>query len=369
MLPPPPSHQGGDAPIRLTDNDAALAKLSAARLGYLSDPFIKHFVPRASFQPSRPPLINIGTFVRTVTIDDLVEQWIKLSNKEGKRCQIVSLGAGSDTRFWRLATGPQNDGLSTYIEVDFPENTMKKAMAIKKSKDLSVILGSPIDVKLGGTALSSPRYQLFPADLRQDPNISLKSLTTAPPPLNPSLPTLLICECVLVYMQPEESNCLLQWFQSYFASTGVLGTIVYEMFGLGDSFGRVMVSNLKVGETFEVLISARSPDELPRSSSKARNVSLPGADPFPSYQSLPSRFLNLGYTTARALTLKEIRRSYVEPEELDRISKLEMLDEIEELDLVLEHYAITWGLSLTSSSMGTWSEWGLVKREWNAQDD
>ncbi|KAF5393277.1 hypothetical protein D9757_000448 [Collybiopsis confluens] len=342
----PPSHQGGDAPIRLTDNDAALAKLSAVRLGYLSDPFIKHFVPRASFQPSRPPLINIGTFVRTVTIDDLVEQWIKLSNKEGKRCQIVSLGAGSDTRFWRLATGPQNDGLSTYIEVDFPENTMKKAMAIKKSKDLSVILGSPIDVKLGGTALSSPRYQLFPADLRQDPNISLKSLTTAPPPLNPSLPTLLIFECVLVYMQPEESNCLLQWFQSYFASTGVLGTIVYEMFGLGDSFGRVMVSNLK-----------------------ARNVSLPGADPFPSYQSLPSRFLNLGYTTARALTLKEIRRSYVEPEELDRISKLEMLDEIEELDLVLEHYAITWGLSLTSSSMGTWSEWGLVKREWNAQDD
>ena len=30
---------------------------------------------------------------------------------------------------------------------------------------------------------------------------------------------------------------------------------------------------------------------------------------------------------------------------LDRISRLEHLDEIEELELVLEHYAISWGYS------------------------
>lgn len=103
MLPPPLPTQDTDAPIRLTDNDAALAKLSAVRQKYLSDPFIKYFVPRANFQPPRPPLINVGTFVRTVAIDDLVEQWIDLSTKEGRKCQIVSLGAGSDTRFWRLS--------------------------------------------------------------------------------------------------------------------------------------------------------------------------------------------------------------------------------------------------------------------------
>lgn len=101
MLPPPPHDT--DAPIRLTDNDAALAKLSAVRQNYLSDQFIKHFVPRASFQPSRPPLINVGTFVRTKAIDDLVNQWMDLSSREGKKCQIISLGAGSDTRFWQLA--------------------------------------------------------------------------------------------------------------------------------------------------------------------------------------------------------------------------------------------------------------------------
>jgi len=37
-----------------------------------------------------------------------------------------------------------------------------------------------------------------------------------------------------------------------------------------------------------------------------------------------------------------------------------MLDEVEELDLVLEHYAITWGLSFPGTDMNaTWGDWGL----------
>ncbi|GAW04346.1 leucine carboxyl methyltransferase [Lentinula edodes] len=354
MLPPPPHDT--DAPIRLTDNDAALAKLSAVRQNYLSDQFIKHFVSRASFQPSRPPLINVGTFVRTKAIDDLVNQWMDLSSKEGKKCQIISLGAGSDTRFWQLATGTRKDCLSKYIEVDFPEITMKKAMAIKKNKDLSVVLGAPADIQLGqgGTAISSPIYHLLPADLRSDPSIALGSLTAATENaarlLDPSLPTLLIFECVLAYMSPQESDTLLKWFHTYFSSRedGILGAIVYEMFGLGDSFGRVMLSNLKT-----------------------RNVSLPGAVPYPTLESLPSRFLNLDYTSAHALTLKDIRRTFIDPIELDRISKLEMLDEIEELDLVLEHYAITWGLSTAhlGNRKAPWGEWGLQRREQHEEDE
>jgi [phosphatase 2A protein]-leucine-carboxy methyltransferase len=47
-----------------------------------------------------------------------------------------------------------------------------------------------------------------------------------------------------------------------------------------------------------------------------------------------------------------------------RISKIEMLDEIEELDLVLEHYAITWGFKLPDGDEKTkhWNEWGLKKK-------
>jgi [phosphatase 2A protein]-leucine-carboxy methyltransferase len=88
-----------DAAIRSTDGDAAQARLSAVNKGYFPDDiFIHHLVQRARFVPPRPPLINIGTFVRSTAIDALVNAWIHLS-----QVQIVSLGAGSDTRYFRLA--------------------------------------------------------------------------------------------------------------------------------------------------------------------------------------------------------------------------------------------------------------------------
>ena len=46
-----------------------------------------------------------------------------------------------------------------------------------------------------------------------------------------------------------------------------------------------------------------------------------------------------------------------------RISSVEMLDEVEELDLVLAHYAVTWGLKLPAgqqlNSPTKWTGWGL----------
>jgi [phosphatase 2A protein]-leucine-carboxy methyltransferase len=97
-------HPEGDDAIRQTDSDAAIARYSAVKKGYVTDPFIKPLLPRgAHLQPARPPLINIGTYVRSEGIDQLVNEWLELSAKDGRQCQIVSLGAGSDTRFWRIA--------------------------------------------------------------------------------------------------------------------------------------------------------------------------------------------------------------------------------------------------------------------------
>lgn len=61
---------------------------------------------------------------------------------------------------------------------------------------------------------------------------------------------------------------------------------------------------------------------------------------------------------------------------LRRIAKLEMLDEVEELELVLDHYAITWGVKLPNATYADakeWEDWVLVPppkvSEANDEDD
>ena len=112
----------------------------------------------------------------------------------------------------------------------------------------------------GGMALHSPCYHLLPVDLRLSPSETLSpSLiglgSGSNPILSSSLPTLLLFECVLAYMTPEASDVLIKWFIDYFSSTpnAVLGGLVYEMFGLEDSFGKVMLNNLRVIPTCSLL--------------------------------------------------------------------------------------------------------------------
>ena len=169
--------------------------------------------------------------------------------------------------------------------------------------------------------MHAPTYHLMPADLRLSPAITLDRLLatggpvsdTAEPILSPSLPTLLLFECVLVYMSPSHSSALLQWFVNYFSKDMPgLGSIVYEMFGLDDAFGRVMVNNLKV------YLSSGGYRVLKDLYFKTRNVSLPGVAPYTTLGSLPGRFLDTGFTAAGAVTLREIRQDYIAAEELER---------------------------------------------------
>jgi len=47
-------------------------------------------------------------------------------------------------------------------------------------------------------------------------------------------------------MEVEVSSRLLRWFVDYFGTDAPMGCIIYEMFGLDDPFGRVMLNNLRV---------------------------------------------------------------------------------------------------------------------------
>ncbi|AFR93494.2 leucine carboxyl methyltransferase 1 [Cryptococcus neoformans var. grubii H99] len=347
--PPAPAQHADDA-VRLTDDDAASSRLSAAQAGYLHDPFASllykapmsqpgAFPPQGASRARKPPLINVGTHHRTWGIDLLVDRFLQSGGK-----QVVSLGAGSDTRFWRLMSRATPPDLAKYVEIDFPHLTSPKAQRIARHRKLSQYLDSPLDpsattttampppgqhsykVSKGGTQLSSPLYTLIPLDLRPSPSepaSSISSILTHHilPQLDPNLPTLFLAECLFPYMSPDDSKEIIKWFGETFHSC--MG-VVYEMVGLDDSFGNVMRRNLAV-----------------------RNLSIPGSI-FSTPESQAGRFtspvLEGGkFDSAGAKTLWQIREEDVGPEELQRISKLEILDEIEELRLVLEHYVIAWG--------------------------
>ncbi|PNJ33149.1 LCMT1 isoform 11, partial [Pongo abelii] len=56
------------------------------------------------------------------------------------------------------------------------------------------------------------------------------------------LPTLLIAECVLVYMTPEQSANLLKWAANSFETAMFIN---YEQVNMGDRFGQIMIENLR----------------------------------------------------------------------------------------------------------------------------
>ncbi|ORY29999.1 S-adenosyl-L-methionine-dependent methyltransferase [Naematelia encephala] len=330
---------------------------SAATAGYLADPFASIlYKPSLGGQGHgsrrKPPLINVGTHHRTWAVDRVVQLFLDTCLQIGQGGQVVSLGAGSDTRFWRIMENG-GDGLDRYIEVDFPHVTALKAQRIARSPRLSSLLNRPTTLPTPSSSSSSPSpsfcppppvpssspssnsksytishggaalrscsslYTLLPLDLRT----STSTIRELLPHLDSTRPTLFLAECVFCYMPPEDSREIVRWFGTTF--TRCVG-VVYEMIGLKDVFGDVMRRNLKM-----------------------RGLSLPGAV-FDDAQSQANRFLDpaLGegvFAKAGGKTLWEIREGVIPPEELQRISKLEILDEIEELRLVLSHYCVAWG--------------------------
>lgn len=59
------------------------------------------------------------------------------------------------------------------------------------------------------------------------------------------VPTLVIAECVFIYMEPNHTSEILKWFVDEYSKAG-LACLLYDPVGLEDSFGKVMINNLQV---------------------------------------------------------------------------------------------------------------------------
>ena len=89
--------------------------------------------------------------------------------------------------------------------------------------------------------MSSPSYMLVNADLR---DVGMLGRKLAVAGVSFSRPTLFLSECVLVYLEPEESGAVIEWAASKFLSAAFL---TYEQIHPHDAFGQIMMRHLEVG--------------------------------------------------------------------------------------------------------------------------
>lgn len=332
-----------DKLVRATDLDALSCRYSANNKGYFQPPDI-HIADllksydqnlqycegytqlsagrtlRSAFKDAKFPLINRGTYFRTVAIDRVVEKFVAGYSK----CQIVSLGGGSDTRCFRVLKRAAN---VTYVEIDFPESAKIKKIAISQNSELQSIVGSqlvPIAVKskeeLAGpdSDLHTEKYHLVGFDLRNLEELGDEKFAF----LGKDVPTLVVSECVLCYLTPEDNEKVLRYWKLYFLRKSL---IIYEPMSLDDAFGETMALNL-LNRGIDLQTFVKFPDLRSRQEFFAQTLGLK--------VKLTDMALLGGYAAQCD--------SWIDSDELARVSRLEMIDEVEEIRLLLQHYCLIY---------------------------
>ncbi|KAK2046496.1 leucine carboxyl methyltransferase [Colletotrichum somersetense] len=311
-----PTH---DQTIQGTDDDAAGSRLSAVNVGYLADPYAHFFVDNlAGPPPRRLPIINRGTYTRTVALDNLIDSF--LDDPDGtqlasKPRQIISLGAGTDTRPFRLFPRADRPEL-VYHEIDFAVTVRKKARIVQSVPPLRQILGVP-SLEEDGSWSSQPS----PVDMYYCHSRDLRELVQGgAPPLSgirTDVPTLLISECCLCYLETSTAKDVVAWFEQKIPN---LAIIIYEPVRPDDPFGKMMTSNLA-----------------------ARRIRMPTLESYKLPQDQTQRLRDAGFEHANTLTVERIWEKWVPAEEKERVDRLEGLDEVEEWKLLADHYIVAWG--------------------------
>jgi tRNA wybutosine-synthesizing protein 4 len=215
-----------------------VCKCSAENLGYFDDAFLKYFVPQKRMR--RTPLIHRAYHLRVVSMRHLVRSFFQLPLGQQRakrqhpqsdspqttakqtaplsgrpRRQVVSLGCGYDPSFFHFRSvagaNPVIQDGDCWFEVDFLDVVTNKAAVITKNEEMSRLVEPFIhDTRPGGSCLklSSPLYKLLHGDLTDVNEVGARLVAAG---FNPSLPTLFMSECVLMYLAPRFSDAIMAW--------------------------------------------------------------------------------------------------------------------------------------------------------------
>ncbi len=93
-----------DNAVMETASEAARGKASAATSGLFCDPYAALFDDSPSCSSRLPPLFLRGNFARVAVIEKLITSFLGGGGGDHNPwpCQVISLGAGRDSVFFRL---------------------------------------------------------------------------------------------------------------------------------------------------------------------------------------------------------------------------------------------------------------------------
>jgi tRNA wybutosine-synthesizing protein 4 len=296
-----------------------------------ADPYLGAMVNRVqcdqALSKRKPsPMMNRGYFARVECINELSRKSIdSLLAGNGEQMeevaevdyQIVNLGCGFDTSSLRKIKEETSSGERSFhvFEVDLAEVVTQKAGILSAEEGLMVSKVGERDFRLSvqGDSSSSSSVRLLGSDLK-DADAVCRSLTEAG--INLGTPTLIITECVMVYMDKDSCQKLCRSLGQMFR--GPAAWITYDMVGVGDVFGQMMLKNLTNA-----------------------GYNLPGFVDNPTKGEHVELFTASGWNEASCRTMLESYRELISPEDKARVAKLEIFDEIEEWEMLMSHYCLT----------------------------
>jgi tRNA wybutosine-synthesizing protein 4 len=337
--------------VQGTNDDATVSKRSAARQRYYDDIYVPPFVRRAS---RRSPLINRGYWLRVHMFRDAMVKWIQRKRDENEKVQIVSLGCGFDTSYWVLRRDNVLLDSDRYVEVDFDGVVARKSAIVARNSLLSSVIGKRIEdlgsdfdervqralnidnnCKDGAMASQSSSssssmsvelhsadnvYHLLPVDLRSLDQLDSRLM----PLLDASVPTLFVAECVMQYMQADDSSALVQWTRRSFESCSFLS---FDQIRPDDAFGRRMCARLA-----------------------DRSSSLLGMAQFPDLGEHRQRYIDAGFDAecVENVDMLDYWSHHLDEPLRERIEALEVFDEIEDWHDTCFHYLFSFAHSDSS---------------------